>query len=63
MFFEKQINNTILERPFLGMGCITGLYALAVACYNIKQRRTVRTEKVSLAELSDLLKRTDIVIE
>src|SRR5579872_268882 len=63
LYSMPQIMRSLLNRPLAGIVCVTGLYALIVAWYNIKQMRTVQTGTVSFEDLSALLERTDIVIK
>lgn len=53
----------LLERSLASIAIITVLYALVVGLYNKDKLRAIRFEEVELKDLSELLKRTDIVIE
>ena len=65
-FYEyiiPELMEPLLERPLLGIGCVTGLYALTVACYNFIKMRSWREDHIAGKDLFQLLRRTDIVIE
>jgi hypothetical protein len=62
--FEVPIFSYLLyDHPFVGMSCVTGLYALTVAFYNFIKMRSWRENHIAGKNLSELLRRTDIVIE
>ena len=52
-----------IQRPVLGMACVTGCYAAAVSLWSAMQMRSLKKASIKMKKLAGVLKCKDIEIE